>query len=103
MIVVAIIGMLVMISYPAFIRARQAAQLTSCLDKLRQIHAAKAQYALENNKRSGEAVAQVDIEPYLKRPSVVFIEPTSGTFDIQPVGSDPVCTHYAPMGHPSTI
>lgn len=103
MIVVFIVGLLALITYPAFARARQAAQLTSCLDKLRQIDAAKSQWALENSKVMGDPVAQIDVEPYLKRPAVVFVEPTGGSFSIGPVGTDPECTHFDANLHPATI
>jgi len=103
MIVVSIIGVLALITYPAFVRARQAAQLSSCLDRLRQIDSAKSQYALENNKTSGDPVAQVDIEPYLKRIDQVMVEPTGGAYVIGSVGTDPTCTHFDAATHPSTL
>jgi len=103
MIVVAIIGVLAMISYPAFIRARRAAQSTSCIDKLRQIDAAKDQFALENNRANGDAVARADIAIYLKRIDQVFEEPTSGTIQPGVIGEDPTCTNFDPVNHPATI
>jgi prepilin-type N-terminal cleavage/methylation domain-containing protein len=103
MIVVGIIGVLAMISLPAFVRARQAAQTTSCLDRLRQVDAAKAQFALEQNKSDGDAVAQADIEPYLKRLDQVLVEPTGGTIVLMPIGTDPECTNFDATDHPATI
>src|ERR1700710_952201 len=48
MIVVAIIGLLAAIAIPNFVSARTTAQKTTCLNNLRLISSAKAQYALEN-------------------------------------------------------
>ncbi len=47
MIVVAIIGLLAAIAIPAFMRARTTSQQKGCLNNLRQIEAAKDQYALD--------------------------------------------------------
>ncbi|MCG2658750.1 MAG: prepilin-type N-terminal cleavage/methylation domain-containing protein, partial [Kiritimatiellae bacterium] len=48
MIVVAIIGLLAAIAIPSFMRARTTSQQNACINNLRQIEAAKDQYALEN-------------------------------------------------------
>src|SRR5450830_1764065 len=48
MIVVAIIGLLAAIAIPSFMRARMTSQKNACINNLRQIEAAKDQYALEN-------------------------------------------------------
>ncbi|MBU0713913.1 MAG: prepilin-type N-terminal cleavage/methylation domain-containing protein [Verrucomicrobia bacterium] len=48
MIVVAIIGLLAAIAIPSFMRARLTSQQNACINNLRQIEAAKDQYALEN-------------------------------------------------------
>ena len=49
MIVVAIIGLLVAIAIPNFIRARTSARSRACANNMRQIHAAGEQYLLDNN------------------------------------------------------
>ena len=63
MIVVAIIGLLAMIAIPSFMRARTTSQMNGCINNLRQIEAAKDQYALENglsNKANITANGAVD-------------------------------------------
>lgn len=47
MIVVAIIGLLAAIAIPSFMKARTTSQQNACINNLRQIEAAKDQYALE--------------------------------------------------------
>ena len=66
MIVVAIIALLAAIAVPGFLRARKRSQASSVLNDLRLIDAATDQYAIENNKASGTAVAVVDWTNYLK-------------------------------------
>ena len=66
MIVVAIIGLLAAIAVPSFIRARRRSQGTTVLNEARMIDGAIDQWALENNKTSGDAVTFADVTPYLK-------------------------------------
>ena len=66
MIVVAIIGLLAAIAVPSFIRARRRSQGTTVLNECRQIDGGIDQWALENNKTSGDTVTWDDITPYLK-------------------------------------
>ena len=56
MIVVAIIGLLAAIAIPSFIKARESSQTNACINNLRQIDAAKEQWALANKKVTGDAV-----------------------------------------------
>ena len=103
MIVVFIIGVLAIICIPAFRRARQNAQSASCMDNLRQIDSAKEQFAIENNKVAGDAVAEGDIDPYLKRGFGVLVEPTGGSYTYADVGEDPTCSNYDGDTHPATL
>jgi prepilin-type N-terminal cleavage/methylation domain-containing protein len=103
MIVVAIIGLLAVIAIPSFVRARQSTQLNSCLNNLRQIDGAKDQWAIENNKATGDAVTSGDIDPYLKRGFAGIEEPLGGTYTIGNVGADPSCSKYDAATHASTI
>ncbi len=49
MIVVLIIGILVAIAVPNFIRARESSRTKACIANLRQIDGAKEQWAMTNN------------------------------------------------------
>ena len=64
MIVVAIIGLLAAIAIPSFMRARTTAQANACINNLRQIEAAKDQYALENGLTNGAVVLGGDIAAF---------------------------------------
>ena len=72
MIVVAIIALLAAIAVPNFLRARKRSQATRILEDLRIIDSAIDQYAIENNKGSGDGVVWADIQKYVKTGSVLY-------------------------------
>ena len=72
MIVVAIIALLAAIAVPNFLRARKRSQATRVLEDLRMIDAAIDQYAIENNKKSGDSVVWTDIQSYLKQGTALY-------------------------------
>ena len=72
MIVVAIIALLAAIAVPNFLRARKRSQATRILEDLRIIDSAQDQYAIENNKTSGNTIVWTDIQAYLKAGSVLY-------------------------------
>ena len=55
-IVITILGLLVAIGVPNFIRARDTARLNIIRKNLREIEAAKTQWALDNKKTTGDKV-----------------------------------------------
>ena len=59
MIVVLIIGILLAIAVPNFIRAREQSRAKSCSANLKQIDAAKQQWAMDNKIASTSTVAPV--------------------------------------------
>ena len=93
MIVVMIIGMLVTMAMPTFIRARSNTQTAVCLNNLRMILTAKSTVALEENLNNGGIVDPADIDPFLKKPFAEMVEPAGETYEIRPVGEDPICTY----------
>lgn len=100
MIVVAIIGILIAIAVPGFIRARSMSRMKSCQENLTKIDGAKEQWALENNKSPGASVTtdnivQSDGEGYLKS---MPKEPSGGTYTVNTIGTDPTCSTGYP-GH----
>ena len=79
MIVVGIIALLAAIAVPNFLRARKRSQGTRCLEDLRIIDSAVDQYAIENNKVTGNSVAWADVQNYMKTGSVLY---NSGGYDM---------------------
>lgn len=93
MIVVALIGMLVAIAIPNFVRSRSTTQANVCINNLHQVDNAIQEWALEFKKNSAQAVTFTDISSYLKN---VIVCPTGGTafsdsYTITDVGTKPVC------------
>ena len=77
MIVVAIIALLAAIAVPNFLRARKRSQATRILEDLRLIDSAIDQYAIEANKKTGDAVNWSDVQNYLKVGTVLYTTQTS--------------------------
>ena len=67
MIVVTAIALLAAIAVPGFMRARKRSQATAIKNDLRLIDAAIAQYAIETNKNTGDAVYVDDWLEYIKQ------------------------------------
>jgi len=93
MIVVLIIGILLAIAVPNFIKARETSRAKSCIANLKQIDAAKEQWAMDQKKTTGDSPTWpgdlVGAANYIKKtPSC----PSGGTYTVGAVGTDPVCS-----------
>ena len=73
MIVVSIIALLAAIAVPGFLRARKRSQASRIINDLRLIDSAVDQYAIENNKATGAAVAVTDWTRYLKAGTNLYV------------------------------
>jgi prepilin-type N-terminal cleavage/methylation domain-containing protein len=73
MIVVAIIALLAAIAVPGFLRARKRSQASRIINDLRLIDSAVDQYAIENNKASGDNCAITDWTKYLKAGTNLYL------------------------------
>ena len=86
---VAVSGMLAAIAIPNFVKARSTSQQNACINNLRQLDAAKQEWALEKGKKDGDVPAMDDLKPYLgKIPSC----PAGGAYTINAVGQPPECS-----------
>jgi len=91
-----VIGMLAAIAIPNFVKARNTAQMNACINNLRQVGAAKQQWALENKKELTDTPTENEVVTCLRgRPFPIC--PAGGTYTINPVNEDPVCS--APNHH----
>ena len=86
---VAVPGMLAAIAIPNFVKARATSQQNACINNLRQLDAAKNQWALENRKTATDVPTQADLLPYLRQWPVC---PQGGAYTIGPVGQSPKCS-----------
>jgi Tfp pilus assembly protein PilE len=93
MIVVLIIGILMAIAVPNFIKARETSRRNSCIANLKQIDGAKEQWAMDNRKATGDACAMSDIAgTYMKGPATGPVCPSGGAYTVNVVGTTPVCS-----------
>jgi hypothetical protein len=69
----------------------EARQRNACINNLRQIDAAKNQWALEKGKANGTAVTEADITPYIQG-GVLPKCPAGGKYTIGKVGENPTCS-----------
>ncbi len=90
MIVVTIIAMLSAIAIPSYVRSRRSAQIEGCINNLFQIDGSKDRWALENMKVDGDEVTMAEIIPYFLKKYAPC--PAGGSYVVNPVGQDPICT-----------
>ena len=97
MIVLTIIGILLAIALPVFSNSRETTQKNICINNLRQISAAKNEWAVETNRANGEVPNLSDVTPYFKGGTDKVFCPQdssksfSASYDIQAVGTEPDC------------
>jgi DNA-binding ferritin-like protein len=72
-------------------QADAAATRNQCINNLRQIYAAKQEWALENNKTDGDIPTEQDLVPYILG-GVFPACPSGGTYTIGAVGVGPTCS-----------
>src|SRR3982751_5686699 len=63
MIVVLIIGILLAIAVPNFVKARQNSRLQTVIGNLKQLESAKQQWAMDKGKVSGDTPVEADLTP----------------------------------------
>src|SRR5437667_7337039 len=92
MIVVLIIGILLAIAIPNFVKAREVSRAKSCLENLRSICYAKEQWAVEQKKATSDTPLDTDLygsANYLRQtPSC----PSGGTYSINDLSTFPTCS-----------
>jgi outer membrane lipoprotein-sorting protein len=73
---------------------RAVSQKNACINNLRQIDAAKNEFALEKGKKIGDPVTEADIKPYIKLDASGNLPkcPAGGTYTIGKVGEKPTCS-----------
>jgi type IV pilus assembly protein PilA len=99
MIVVAIIGLLAAIAVPAFMKARQSAQRSACINNLRMINDGKAQWALDDGGQTGDTPALTNISDYIADTNKLFCPMApkalrsnfANSYSINGIGANPEC------------
>lgn len=100
MIVISIMGIIIGIAVPGWLRARCQSQMKSCQENLSKIDGAKEQWALSNNQDKGATPAQDELVSKLKDGYLKSFpkEPSGGNYVINAIGTDPECDKKIP-GH----
>lgn len=92
MIVVLIIGVLLAIAVPNFVKARETSRAKSCLSNLRSIAYAKEQWAVELKKQTTDTPGTTDLygtDGYIRQEPFC---PASGTYTINDLSIYPTCS-----------
>ena len=101
MIVVLIIGILLAIAVPNFVRSREASRAKACVANLKQIDSAKEQWAMDNRISSGAAAPTlatlVGSAGYIKSMPTCA---SSGTYTVDLIGTPPSCSVGGTAGDP---
>jgi triacylglycerol esterase/lipase EstA (alpha/beta hydrolase family) len=71
--------------------AAAAAQINTCINNLRQIDAAKQQWALENDKAADTIPTALELLPYFQD-GIFPLCPSGGTYTINAVSVPPTCS-----------
>jgi hypothetical protein len=88
------VGMMAAIAVPSFQQAREVSSQNACINNLRMLEGATDQWAIENNKMTGDTVTRADIQVYLRRwPEC----PQGGTYTFGTVGTSPVCSIHGSL------
>ena len=88
MIVVLIIGILLAIAIPNFVRARNTSRAKACQANLKQIDSATEQYLMDNRTTTYPALAALSPD-YLKTTPAC---PSGGTYGMGTATTNPSCT-----------
>jgi prepilin-type N-terminal cleavage/methylation domain-containing protein len=92
MIVVLIIGILLAIAIPNYVRARESSRAKSCLSTLRTISYAKEQWAVEQKKATTDTPVETDLygsTAYIRQTPLC---PGGGTYTINNLANYPTCS-----------
>jgi prepilin-type N-terminal cleavage/methylation domain-containing protein len=92
MIVVLIIGILLAIAIPNYVRARESSRAKSCLSNLRTISYAKEQWAVEQKKATTDTPVETDLygsTAYIRQTPLC---PGGGTYTINNLANYPTCS-----------
>lgn len=92
MVVIAIIGLILSIAIPNFMKTRQMAQARVCIENITQIETAKTQWGLDARKGNVDTPIKADLfgmEAYIR------VEPKcptdNGSYDLKTLGERATC------------
>lgn len=96
MIVVLIIGILLAIAIPNFMKARETSRTKACIANLKEIDTAKEQLAMDTHLSNGGDCAMTDLvgaDAYIKNTPIC--PSGTGVYTPSVIGTSPVCPNVA--------
>ena len=99
MIVVLIIGILLAIAVPNFIKARETSRAKSCVANLKQVESAKEQWAMDTKAAPTATPVDADLYGATKYLKTTPSCPGGGTYTIGDMGTRPSCDRPTSEGH----
>lgn len=102
--VVGIIGLVMAIGIPSFVKPREIARQNICIDNMRLLDTAKEIWALENLKNGADTPVATDLDIYLKNGTFGLICPSDSdktfitSYTVNNVNKTPVC-NIVPVTH----
>lgn len=87
----ALILLMLPIAIPNFVKARQTSMQNACINNLRQIDAAKHQWAIQNGKKDDAVPTASDLTPYFKNHQMPRCI-AGGDYTIGAVTNPPACS-----------
>jgi len=104
MIVVGIIGILAVIAIPYYLRSRVQSTAKACVNNLRILEDARAQYAIENKKTGNDIYNIDDLQAYVRIPNFVHCPSTDDDYVIGTakqssgkISEEVMCPNYDPV------
>jgi prepilin-type N-terminal cleavage/methylation domain-containing protein len=91
MVTIAIIGLVLGIAIPNFLKSRIQARKQACIENLTQIESAKQIWSVQNGKKEGDAVTEGDIIGPLSYIRIMPACPGGGRYDLTTVGENAKC------------
>jgi hypothetical protein len=85
------IPLMMAIAIPNFVKARDTSMQNACINNLRQIDAAKNEWALEKGKQPGDTPTQQDLKPFFKNGTFPAC-PAGGIYTIGAISNAPTCS-----------
>lgn len=101
MIVALIIGILVTIAIPQFLRSRAASRQRACIANLRSIENSKEQLIMELRLAPGTNVVMADLVPAYIRTTPTC--PAGGSYTVNAAGADPTCSFVGDAAYPHRL
>lgn len=92
MFVMLVIGILLTIAFPSYLRARSGARGKACRANLKQIEGAKSQWAMDSSAPPTATPTASNLYGAGKYIRSTPECPTSGTYTIANLGADPTCS-----------